>query len=524
MCGVPFHAADHYIAKLIKAGKRVAICEQKGEVLPGKLVEREVTQILSAGTVTDPRLLDAARNHYLAAAFLHKGRLRLRVPRPDHRRVPRHRTARRRRAARRTGPRLARRIPHQRRPGAGAGVRRISTAPQPYDAHAFVFEQADSRVARAFRRPIARRLRLRRPAARGQRRGGDLSLSPTPDAPSAGARHVAGQLPAGELSWSLDAVSQAHLEIVRAAHRGRHEPAAGARPHRDPARRAADCANGCCIRCATSPRCEARQQFIADVLAAPDCLRQVRETLARSARPGTHRRPPEPGVGQRARPAGAGGVAGRRAGAQARARRACPPRRRTATASLAARSTAGCTRCRNSAARLADRPRARAARDVRRRAACSATASTRNSTNCAAPPPTAATGSPPCKNSEIERTGIKSLKIGYNSVFGYYIEVTKSNLASVPPDYQRKQTTAGGERFVTPRTQGDGKPHPRRGGTRAATRSSSFSRNCARTVLAEAAALQQTAQAHRGARRARRRWRKRRGSSTTAAPRCASRA
>ena len=41
MCGVPFHAADHYIAKLIKAGKRVAICDQKGEVLPGKLVERE---------------------------------------------------------------------------------------------------------------------------------------------------------------------------------------------------------------------------------------------------------------------------------------------------------------------------------------------------------------------------------------------------------------------------------------------------------------------------------------------------
>jgi DNA mismatch repair protein MutS len=51
---------------------------------------------------------------------------------------------------------------------------------------------------------------------------------------------------------------------------------------------------------------------------------------------------------------------------------------------------------------------------------------------------------------ERDRTGIKSLKIGYNSVFGYYIEVTKSNLAHVPPDYIRKQTTSNSERFYTP--------------------------------------------------------------------------
>jgi DNA mismatch repair protein MutS len=51
---------------------------------------------------------------------------------------------------------------------------------------------------------------------------------------------------------------------------------------------------------------------------------------------------------------------------------------------------------------------------------------------------------------ERDRTGIKSLKIGYNSVFGYYIEVTKSNLSQVPSDYIRKQTTANGERFYTP--------------------------------------------------------------------------
>jgi DNA mismatch repair protein MutS len=51
---------------------------------------------------------------------------------------------------------------------------------------------------------------------------------------------------------------------------------------------------------------------------------------------------------------------------------------------------------------------------------------------------------------EIERTGITSLKVRFNSVFGYYIEVTKSNLNKVPPHYIRKQTVANGERYITP--------------------------------------------------------------------------
>jgi DNA mismatch repair protein MutS len=51
---------------------------------------------------------------------------------------------------------------------------------------------------------------------------------------------------------------------------------------------------------------------------------------------------------------------------------------------------------------------------------------------------------------ERTRTGIHSLKIRFNRVFGYYIEISKSNLHAVPPDYHRKQTIAGGERFITP--------------------------------------------------------------------------
>jgi DNA mismatch repair protein MutS len=51
---------------------------------------------------------------------------------------------------------------------------------------------------------------------------------------------------------------------------------------------------------------------------------------------------------------------------------------------------------------------------------------------------------------ERQRTGIGSLKVRYNKVFGYYLEVSKANLASVPSDYERKQTLVGAERFITP--------------------------------------------------------------------------
>jgi DNA mismatch repair protein MutS len=67
MCGLPFHAAGNYIARILKSGRKVAICEQLEEARPGKLVKREVTQILSPGTHFDERMLVAERNNFLAA-------------------------------------------------------------------------------------------------------------------------------------------------------------------------------------------------------------------------------------------------------------------------------------------------------------------------------------------------------------------------------------------------------------------------------------------------------------------------
>jgi len=68
MCGVPYHAADGYIARLIRAGFKVAICEQMEQPGPGKkLVRREVSRVITPGTATDVAVLDARENNFLAA-------------------------------------------------------------------------------------------------------------------------------------------------------------------------------------------------------------------------------------------------------------------------------------------------------------------------------------------------------------------------------------------------------------------------------------------------------------------------
>src|SRR3974390_1056184 len=69
MCGIPFHAANSYIGRILKARRKVAICDQVEDARPGQLVKREVTQILSPGTHFDERMLAAERNNFLAAVF-----------------------------------------------------------------------------------------------------------------------------------------------------------------------------------------------------------------------------------------------------------------------------------------------------------------------------------------------------------------------------------------------------------------------------------------------------------------------
>ncbi len=69
LCGVPIHALDHYLTKLVRGGFKVAICDQLEEPKPGKVVERGVTQVLTPGTLTDTKLLDEKSSSYLFSFF-----------------------------------------------------------------------------------------------------------------------------------------------------------------------------------------------------------------------------------------------------------------------------------------------------------------------------------------------------------------------------------------------------------------------------------------------------------------------
>lgn len=77
MAGVPHHAAESYIARLIAKGYKVALCEQIGSDLVNGLMPREVVRVFTAGTVIEPGMLETGRNNYLAAVVLDEGRVGL---------------------------------------------------------------------------------------------------------------------------------------------------------------------------------------------------------------------------------------------------------------------------------------------------------------------------------------------------------------------------------------------------------------------------------------------------------------
>src|SRR5438128_11520129 len=76
MCGVPYHAAEGYIARLLRKGYKVAICDQVEAAQKGvKLVKREVTRIITPGAVTDTNILAPGENNYLPAITDRHGHL-----------------------------------------------------------------------------------------------------------------------------------------------------------------------------------------------------------------------------------------------------------------------------------------------------------------------------------------------------------------------------------------------------------------------------------------------------------------
>src|SRR5213594_834386 len=468
MCGVPYHAAQTYIAKLIKAGRRVAICDQTSEPQPGKIVSRDITQIVSAGTVSDLDLLEAKRANYIGAVYadadsfgfayadLSTGEFRI-IQLQDRQSLLDE-------IARVSPSELLISDEQQQQ------FKEIPNA-LGYDSYAFLPEQAVFTLCEHFKvksldgfgctqmpQAVAAAGAIVHYLKHQLRRKIDHLASLRSDAP---ADYVL-----------LDAATQSNLELV--------EP----RTARDTTLlavldRTGTPMGGRKLRAwilqplRNLPELQRRQQMIADLLQEPDLLAAIRGEL-KSIRDIER-------------------ATGRLSQASGNAR------------DLVALKTSlqQIPKLKGELQRLIERIEFGTGRDVSpKRPTKIKEDSTDGSEShpylnlaqrlqneihelpqvaekleqaLAEDPPltlkeggifrdghdadldTLRQGSREGKNwishlqeREIAATGIKSLKVRYNSVFGYFIEVTKSNLGNVPTHYTRKQTTVGGERFVTP--------------------------------------------------------------------------
>jgi DNA mismatch repair protein MutS len=465
MCGVPYHAAQNYIAKLIKAGKRVAICDQTSEPQPGKIVDRDITQIISAGTVSELNLLEAKRANYLGAVYIDNntygfayadlttGEFRL--------------TQVRDRQSLFDG--LARVSPSEllvsdeQKERFGEMKHAIG-----YDSYAFLPEQASFTLCEHFKTKSLDGFGCAQmPAAVGAagaivhylkhqlRRKIDHLISLRCDVFSE--------------FVTLDAATQTNLELVES--RNARDTSLLAVLDRTFTPMGGRKLRGWILQPLRDlTELQGRQQMIADLLHEPNLLASIRAEL-KSIRDLER-------------------AAGRLSQASGNARDLVAlktsleqiPKLKGEIAKLIERIDFGTGRDVSS-----KRP-ANNSTDGSESHPCQSLASRlqkelREMPELAENLSRAVVDDPPfvlkeggifrdgydvdldqlrqasrdgknwiteLQEREIASTGIKSLKVRFNSVFGYFIEVTKSNLASVPSNYTRKQTTVGGERFITP--------------------------------------------------------------------------
>jgi DNA mismatch repair protein MutS len=487
MCGVPYHAAQTYIAKLIKAGKRIAICDQTSDPQPGRIVDRDITQIISAGTISDLALLESNRANYLGAVYiddgvygfayadLTTGEFRLSQSPARHSFLSE--------LARVSPSELL--ISSEQKDALGGLDRAME-----YDGYAFLPEHARFTLCEHFKvksldgygcahmvAAIAAAGAIVQYLKHQLRRKIDHLTSLKCDAAS---EHVL-----------LDAATQGNLELVES--RGLRDTTL-----LSVLDRTATPMGGRKLRSwilqplRNLPELECRQQAIADLLQEADLLATLRTELKAV-------RDIERAVGRLSQASGNSRdlVALKTSLQQI-------PKLRSELMALLERINFG--RARPPAAStdsvVADVSRSNADQSHPIRLP----PQTADSTNrrVSIPRPSlieslqseihempllseklagALADDPPfvlkeggifrdgydpdldqlrqssrdgknwiaeLQEREIADTGIKSLKVRYNSVFGYFIEITKANLAGVPERYTRKQTTVGGERFITP--------------------------------------------------------------------------
>src|SRR5918996_1196421 len=460
MCGVPYHAAQGYVAKLIKAGRRVAICDQTSEPQPGRIVSRDITQIISAGTVSDLDLLEAKRANYLGAVYVDDDAFgfayadlttgEFRLTQSQDRQALLDELAR-------VGPSELL-VSDEQKQQFQEIDRTIA-----YDSYAFLPEQAVFTLCEHFKvksldgfgcaqtpQAVAAAGAIVHYLKHQLRRKIDHLTSLRCDAP---AEYVV-----------LDATSQANLELVESrsardisllAVLDRTVTPMGGRKLRawilQPLRNLTELTR--------------RQQMIADLLQEPDLLGSIRSEL-KSIRDIER-------------------AAGRLSQASGNARDLVAlktsiqqiPRLKGELQKLIERIEfgAGPVEAAVSAAKASTEQATPLPLHLQNEIQEMPALASRLGKALVDDPPlalkeggifrdgydtdldTLRQASREGKNwishlqeREIAATGIKSLKVRYNSVFGYFIEVTKSNLVNVPAHYTRKQTTVGGERFVTP--------------------------------------------------------------------------
>jgi DNA mismatch repair protein MutS len=451
MCGVPYHAAPGYIEKLIKAGRRVAICDQTSEPQPGKIVSRDITQIISAGTVSELNLLDAKRANYLGAVYagekgfgfayadLTTGEFRL-TQLQDRQALL---------------DELARVSPSELLVSAEQKESLGQIDAIDYDSYAFLPEHAGFTLCEHFQvksldgfgcgqmtEAVAAAGAIVHYLKHQLRRKIDHLRTLKCDAPSD--------------FVLLDAATQNNLELVES--RGTRDTSLLAVLDRTSTPMGARKLRSWILqplRDLTELGC--RQQMIADLLAEPDVLDSIRAELKSI-------RDIERAVGRLSQASGnARDLVALKASLEQ------IPRLKIELQKLLDRLAFGTNRI--------DKPG-----DVELLAQClqneieemPALAEKLSKALVDDPPLALKEGGifrdgydvdldqlrnasregkdwiSQLQEREIATTGIKSLKVRYNSVFGYFIEVTKSNLGSVPENYTRKQTTVGGERFITP--------------------------------------------------------------------------
>lgn len=444
MCGVPHHSSQGYIAKLIKAGKRVAIGEQTSDPIPGKIVERAISQILSAGTVNDLNLLDSSRPNYLAAVFREGKKFGLACV--DH--TTGEFEVAEFKDALELADELERLQPsellysdEQRDVVEAIGSPSFALAVEGY---LYLLDQAEHSLTQHFkvqsldgfgcqglRASICAagailqylQFQLRRSVDHIQR----LRVAQTNDV------------------VLIDAASQSHLELVTARGGNQHTLLSaldrtctpmGARklrhwvlhPLRD-------------LEVLTQ-----RQDMVSAFLNEPILLGQLR-TLLKEIRD----------LERTSSRLSQGSGNGRDLQALAVSLEVVPSLKTLLSESygsveackvpfetLSARLHDLTPLCQEIQRAIADEPPMQIKEGgVFREGYLPELDELRNASTLGRQ------WIADLQNREIERTGIKSLKIKYNAVFGYFIEITKANVGSVPTDYHRKQTTVNGERYIT---------------------------------------------------------------------------